>query len=425
MPIQSQSIIVGGGVELLAPATIGHIALISSLGPPGTISDSIMRQFTDGAVDAVTIGVPDVAAGLGATETMRLSEGFISEDGLNASPDSFIAGRGASATTGSNQVAIGLNAAAIFDDSVAIGNGATAQFGPLAAQGSVAIGSFSTSVEGGVAIGINAFASNAAGAADEGDAVAIGNSSYAEGYGVSIGFQSSGEMDGLAFGQASYAEEQAVTIGAGAYGELEGVVAGYQAYSGTQGAAFGYQASASGECVAIGYRSRAGDFGPTLGCVAVGWQAEALGSQQIVIGVNITGNDPAVLLDNIAIIGGWDCDIETMLIGRGDVVAGPAARLIRFTNGDGVDDAAGDLTIQAPLGTGNAASADINLDVGTPGASGAAVQAALTAVRASFTSVAGETGLVIHDVNTGIMQRVLVGAAGTGPGGVGRALYLA
>jgi hypothetical protein len=44
--------------------------------------------------------------------------------------------------------------------------------------------------------------------------------------------------------------------------------------------------------------------------------------------------------------------------------------------------------------------------------------------RVGATTVAGETGLVIYDVNSGAMQRVKVGAAGTGPGGVGRALYL-
>jgi len=39
-------------------------------------------------------------------------------------------------------------------------------------------------------------------------------------------------------------------------------------------------------------------------------------------------------------------------------------------------------------------------------------------------AVAGETRLLIYDVNAGAMQRVKVGANGTGPGGVGRALYL-
>ena len=43
--------------------------------------------------------------------------------------------------------------------------------------------------------------------------------------------------------------------------------------------------------------------------------------------------------------------------------------------------------------------------------------------RVSATAVAGQTYLLIQDVDTGLMQRVLVGGAGTGPGGVGRALY--
>ena len=39
--------------------------------------------------------------------------------------------------------------------------------------------------------------------------------------------------------------------------------------------------------------------------------------------------------------------------------------------------------------------------------------------------IAGETRLLLYDVDTAQLQRVKVGANGTGPGGVGRALYLA
>lgn len=46
------------------------------------------------------------------------------------------------------------------------------------------------------------------------------------------------------------------------------------------------------------------------------------------------------------------------------------------------------------------------------------------AIRGDIPATAGFTGLCVFDVDTGILQRVKVGAAGTGPGGVGRALYL-
>lgn len=41
------------------------------------------------------------------------------------------------------------------------------------------------------------------------------------------------------------------------------------------------------------------------------------------------------------------------------------------------------------------------------------------------TATAGQTAMLVYDVDTATLQRVLVGAAGTGPGGSGRALYLA
>jgi hypothetical protein len=47
------------------------------------------------------------------------------------------------------------------------------------------------------------------------------------------------------------------------------------------------------------------------------------------------------------------------------------------------------------------------------------------ALKVDASVAAGETRMLVHDVDTGILQRVKVGAAGSGPGGVGRALYLA
>lgn len=44
--------------------------------------------------------------------------------------------------------------------------------------------------------------------------------------------------------------------------------------------------------------------------------------------------------------------------------------------------------------------------------------------RIDGNSTAGETRFIIYDVDSGQMQRVKVGANGTGPGGVGRALYI-
>lgn len=45
--------------------------------------------------------------------------------------------------------------------------------------------------------------------------------------------------------------------------------------------------------------------------------------------------------------------------------------------------------------------------------------------RLDVSDVAGETRFLLYDVDTALLQRVKVGANGTGPGGVGRALYIA
>jgi hypothetical protein len=86
--------------------------------------------------------------------------------------------------------------------------------------------------------------------------------------------------------------------------------------------------------------------------------------------------------------------VTTLVIGNGATAVTPAAKQISFTNASGVDNAAGNATIQAPLSTGAATPAQLLFSVGALAASGASVQTATTVLRlgANPNTGAGKTG---------------------------------
>lgn len=381
MPLLSQSIIVGGGVEFTLPITVGQIPRVASVGPPGSLTNSIMRQWADGAVSVITIGAVDVRAGVGATETFRLRGGIISE---GAAVDSFVAGRGASVSVaGIGNIAIGWDAQANETFSTAIGGG-------------------------------GAFSAN--------QAVALGYSAFANDDGVTIGYGAFGSRDDVCIGSQSFDEDECVVIGAFAEaGNTGQVVIGFGALGAPNtfdeySVIIGWGSSGNHRATAIGYQATAnGDNGLILG-----YDSQLDGDFSIGIGGGLRET-----MSNTAFLGGPLNDVQTLVIGNGDDAISPAVRSLRFTNGSGVDNAAGAASIVAPRSTGAAASAALAFGVGIPAASGAAVQAIANAARVSHTVAAGQTMLEIFDVDSAGLSRVLVGAAGTGPGGVGRALYLA
>lgn len=114
-----------------------------------------------------------------------------------------------------------------------------------------------------------------------------------------------------------------------------------------------------------------------------------------VIAANPGASLPITYAPTTLIFGSATESVTTVTIGDGLAsIATPAARTLNFTSALGVDNAAGGLTIIAPLSTGAATPAKIILSVGVPGASGAAIQGAVPGL-----SIDGATGTPIVTVS--------------------------
>lgn len=411
MPVQSQSVIVGGGAELLAPVTVNTIPRIVNLGPPGALSDSIMRQWADGAVEVIAIGPTDVRGGVGATETFRLRQGMISEGG---GVDSLVIGRAASATAQSG-IALGTSSSATGANATVVGAGASANAASDTAVGS---GASCGNVNGGVALGGNAVASGAGGASS---VISIGRSAQAIAAGVNL--------HAIAIGNSSLSRRGSLVIGNSAQSSANSavnadIIVGHQSTSTASNGnhiIIGHSSTsnvANGFNVIIGQQSSC--TGAAAGCFIIGGGNSLTAERQIVIGNNLSS-----ALANHGWFGTNSTDIHVFVIGAGDTKASPVARTVRFTNATGNNNAAGDVAVVAPRSTGNAASATFTIQVGAPQPSGSTLHSLLSALRLSHTAVAGETALEVYDVDSLALMRVLVGPAGSGPGGAGRALYLA
>lgn len=363
MPLNSRSQIVGGGANLQPPTSVGSIPQIVDVGPPGALSDSILREWLDGAVQVITVGAVNVRAGVGATETFRLRDGFISE---GAGADSFRAGRNARATQGT--VAIGVDAGTVVttgNDNVFIGNNARGQAanvqlatvvgaGSRAAGGATVIGANNSPNDGAwVILGSNNFGAVGAGQIIIGNGSSITNSNSG---GIVVGFNVtlSGRGDiiigtGASTGPNNNFNSNNVVIGASSFVNV------------TQG-----------HGIIIGAASST----TAANCIIIGPLNTLTATQQIVLGRGLTS-----ALANHAWIGAPSTNILTVVIGQGDTVASPGVRTLRFTNALGTNNAAGDLRVTAPRSTGNALAAGIELRGGEPVGSGTALQTDVALVR--------------------------------------------
>lgn len=192
--------------------------------------------------------------------------------------------------------------------------------------------------------------------------------------------------------------------------------------AGTSGVVIGASASLSQNGgVVVGSGASANQ----TGCTVVGQNAAASAANCVVLGNGATsavanaiiiGNSTAAAAANSFTVGHSN-GITSMVIGKGDTSAAPQAVTFRLTNGTGSNIAGGALTLQAGLSTGNAASAAVNLAVGIVGASGAVLQTARTGLSVSYSTTAGDTYLMVFDVDNATLERVTVGAADSG--GVG------
>jgi len=374
MPLSSRTQIVGGGANLLAPVTIGTLPVVVDVGPPGALSDSIARQRLDGAVNYIVIGAANVREGIGATETFRLSEGFITE-GLGV--DSIVVGRNADATQ-TGVIAIGLNAEASGTQTTAVGEGTRST-----SQGNVALG-YDAEATAGVCIAIGS-ASRATGA----NSIAMGSGATAQsggGTGMAIAIGSSAvagnggvaNYASIAIGNGSNAARGGIAIGLGAL--AEGPTA---TTSGNLAIGHGAQArNNNGQNIVIGSNSTLG-AGATAAtnCVIIGTLNGLSGAA--INRVVVLGSQYSAVpnLANIAWLGTPGTDLRTFVFGAGDTIASPPTRTMRFTDASGNDNAAGNATWVAPRSTGNAVGAGHIFTIGVPGASSGNLQTTSQVLR--------------------------------------------
>lgn len=185
------------------------------------------------------------------------------------------------------------------------------------------------------------------------------------------------------------------------------------------------------DCIAIGNAVSITGGAGTGAVTIVGGNCGTSKTRNVLIGHSLTDINTAS--GNIAIIGvGWSSTANmpsnacgflnssgftTMIVGNSHESATPGSLTFRLCNGLGANIAAGSLTLQAGLGTGTGASAVVNIASSIPVGAGSTLQTARTGFRMSPSTTAGQTDIMIYDVDNATLERVTVGAADSG--GVG------
>lgn len=370
-----ETIVVGGGIGAGSPFDLNHIPYIASVDPPLLVSSPNAVQVTTGNIGFVvsTTGAdPDATA----TEVLRVKGGFLS---LGAGANSFIGGKGAAAG-GARSIAIGQNANA--------GTGA-----------------------GCVLIGANTIKT-----AGQGQTTQVGDgSSTVGGSGIAIGASSLIEGGGSS-GSIVIGNAAVLTTFVGAGGPGYGIVIGHASQittpSGSAGGSIILGNASSilraDNCTLIGDAATADPastsgvgigFSVDLTAAAIAIGASALGAHDGAIAIGIAS---ATYAANTCTIGGTTAQgqINQLLIGRGNLHTAAVNVLVRATNGSGADVSAGNITVQAGLGTGAGTPGVIIFTTGSALGSGSVLQTAatrMTIAPALITLGAGVSLLVQTD----------------------------
>jgi len=438
MPAGVKSIILGGGISAGAPATVGNIPQFSGATPPDLLVDSILRQTAGGAI---IVGATDPASL--ATETFRTAGGIVSE---GTGDESFIAGAGAICKT-TKGIAVGHAASVAATNSTTLNDSMVVGSDSIISSPALTTGAFQSAI---VAVGPRNVVNSAGGQPSEYTTIfGAGNSVTApvgstNGRNVVVGQFNTllTANDNIIIGNSWSPPSQtancvlignnssitpsmtycvlvgdSITVSGGNFHTLVGRLSRKLGASGDYAVAVGYNATVNNIDFGVAIGQTANVSGGA-GNIALGRAAVVTHANCAVIGPGATSertNSFVIGSDNT---GG---DYRTYVFGnRGDTVgSGLQDVLWRPTDADGVTSnlAGSGLTVRAGLGSGNAVSANISLDVGVVGASGATVQTARTGVRISASVTALDTYLMIWDVDNGVLERVSVGIADSG--GVG------
>lgn len=251
-----------------------------------------------------------------------------------------------------------------------------------------------TSGSNGVCIGMNAVETSGNGAVVIGGGASdLGIASISVIIGVNATVQGVAPLGAVAIGAGTISGQTSVAVGANA-----------QVQAGSGAVVIGTSAVSSGVvngAIAIGAAANLSTLG-----IAIGRSAVDMGT-------------------GVAQIGASGTPITTLNVGAGDTIATPAAKTVRFTNATGADNAAGNVTIQAPLSTGAAAGAAVVIAVGVPIGSSSTLQMATTNVIMDSTATImrhlfGGTGALAMDAlsqisaNAGQVRTLRFASAGSG-----------
>lgn len=379
-----ETIVVGGGIAATAPFTVNTLQMVVASSPPA-ISDSVFKQ--------------------------------------SANARSLAMGSGAAFGSGNDQIVIGSNSTigTTVIGGVLIGAGIT-HSSTVGNRPPVAISSCASAQTGVpadcviVLCDANAHSwSNAGGSIVIGGVTGdIGNSNTQIGIGQTVTTnQASNTLIGNGISCSSASTGQNVMIGH----QAQGIAVGQSVIIG-RGANGGSTVGGSTGAIIIGESAQVQN-GNTHNIV-IGRQASAgasLTSACIILGAGTTQNDAA--LSGAFVVGGPSGPISKFWVGRGvSHTASLGGLTLNCTNGITTNNLAmGDLTVIAPLGTGNATPGVINLQTGVIQAAGNTSQAARTGVRVSASTTADDTDLMVFDVTGAVLSRVSRGAIDSG--GVG------
>lgn len=352
-----ETIVVGGGINGQTPFTVNRIPYILQTDPPFLAPSPIMTQVT-GVNRAIVISPTAADPQAAATTILRVVGGIASFTGTTAN-DLLRCVLGARQTLTN---LAGLNNHTIIGNDInvdTLGTGSTI----------VGHGITRTATGGGGSTVVVALGASISVGGGQTDVIAIGAS-------VAVG-----DANGGASGKNTYVGNNIAVTG-GAVATQRNTLIGQGI---TSGASAGINSVVGSGCVmgtaiqmaAIGYNNQFANglaYGSVLGlnntinhseCVLLGSGITTTAANQCLIG---------------GLVGGAGF-INTVIIGRGDTAAAPNAVTVRLSNSTGNDVAAGKLTIQAGISTGNAAPGSLAFRVGSQVAgSGGALQTAFDAM---------------------------------------------
>jgi hypothetical protein len=341
-----------GSSSVNLQAGSGGVNVTSGTMTVGTASTQGNLVLHDGDGETVTITIDDVASSsvikipdaVGATDTfclLTLANCSGSATTLQASYDADVNGSdvviGLSSTDGA--LLVRDNATPLGTTLFAIQNSAgTSSYLGVTATGVTVAGTISVP---GTGSGSERF--GAGSATTGGNSLAVGNGASANSDSTAIGYNASTTAgSATALGQAATADFQSTSVGRGATSTNSGVAVGYNANSGAGiSVAIGVSSSAVGDSTVLGHSAQATAGGAT----ALG-QSSSAGSNSIAIGRAAT-----TTAANQLVIGSTTAAISNGYFGNGVTAATPQAFTLQSTGSSAAGTSGADFTLKAGAGT--------------------------------------------------------------------------